>query len=141
MTTPHAGDAEPYRLPEPDMSHALTFTIPLPLSLNNMYPTSKSGHRYMTKEGKSFKSAAGMYAMVAARDAGWEDGSGPLGLRLVMWFLNTNRRRDIDNRIKAAADAIAEGLCIDDSRFDELHVYRAGVSAEARCEVTVWRLT
>ncbi len=133
------------RLPEPDTSHALTFTIPLPLSLNNMYPTSKSGHRYMTKEGKSFKSAASMYAMVAARnagwEAGWEAGSGPLGLRLVMWFLNTNRRRDIDNRIKAAADAIAEGLGIDDSRFDELHVYRAGVSAEAKCEVTVWRLT
>ncbi len=136
----HGQDAEPYNLPMPGPPHVLTFTIPLPMSLNNMYPTSKSGHRYMTDAGKVFKHVAGMCAMVAARDAGWEAGIGPLGLRLVMWFAN-KRRTDLDNRVKAAMDSIAEGLDIDDSRFDELHVYRAGVSDEPRCECSVWRLT
>ena len=131
---------EPYSgLPLADTRHVLTFTIALPLSLNNMYPTSKSGHRYMTKEGKDFKRHAVAEAAIAMIETGWDAGSGPLGLRLVMWFPN-KRRTDLDNRIKAAMDAIAYGLDVDDSRFDQLHVYRAGVSAEPRCECTVWTL-
>ncbi len=139
--TYRAGDAEPYRLPEPDTSHALTFTIPLAPSLNNAYPTNwRTGRRYLSKAGNDFKADAGTMVRVYAYAADWESGSGPLGLRLVMWFPN-KRRTDLDGRIKLAQDAIAEGLGVDDSQFDELHVYRAGVDTDARCVCTVWRLS
>jgi len=132
---------EPYSgLPLADTRHVLAFTIPLAPSLNNAYPTNwRTGRRYLTKAGNDFKTEVSTMTRVYAYSADWEAGSGPLGLRLVMWFAN-KRRTDLDNRIKAAMDAIAEGLGIDDSRFDELHVYRAGISPEPRCEVTVWPL-
>jgi len=132
---------EPYSgLPLADTRHVLAFTIPLAPSLNNAYPTNwRTGRRYLTKAGNEFKTEVSTITRVYAYSADWEAGSGPLGLRLVMWFPN-KRRTDLDGRIKLAQDAIAEGLGIDDSRFDELHVYRAGVSPEPRCEVSVWRL-
>jgi len=132
---------EPYSgLPLADTRHVLTFTIPLAPSLNNAYPTNwRTGRRYLTKAGNDFKHDVSTMARVYAYSADWDAGSGPLGLRLVMWFPN-KRRTDLDGRIKLAQDAIAEGLGIDDSRFDELHVYRAGVSDEPRCEVTCWQL-
>jgi len=132
---------EPYSgLPLADTRHVLTFTIPLPVPLNNAYPTNwRTGRRYLTKAGNDFKAEVGTVVRVYAYRAGWEAGESRLGLRLVMWFPN-KRRTDLDGRIKLAQDAIAEGLCIDDSRFDELHVYRAGVSAEPRCEVSVWTI-
>ncbi len=132
---------EPYSgLPLADTRHVLTFTIPLPIPLNNAYPTNwRTGRRYLSKAGNDFKAEVSTMTRVYAYRADWEPGSGPLGLRLVMWFPN-KRRTDLDGRIKLAQDAIADGLGVDDSRFDELHVYRAGVSDEPRCEVTCWRL-
>ena len=132
---------EPYSgLPLADTRHVLTFTIPLAPSLNNAYPTNwRTGRRYLSKAGNDFKTEVGTMARVYASSADWEAGSGPLGLRLVMWFPN-KRRTDLDGRIKLAQDAIADGLSIDDSRFDELHVYRAGVSDDPRCEVSVWTI-
>ncbi len=129
----------PYGLPLPDTSHLLTFTIPLPVSLNNAYPTSKNGRRFLSKAGKAFKDETSVIVWLAESDADWEAGDGALGIRLMMWFPN-KRRADIDNRIKLALDSIAEALGVDDSQFDELHVYRAGVSPKPKCVVTVWRL-
>jgi len=132
---------EPYSgLPLPDTSHVLTFTIGLPVSLNAAYPTNfKTGRRFTSKAATAFKDETCVIARLAANAARWESGSGPLGLRLVLWFPN-KRRADIDNKIKLALDSIAGALGVDDAVFDELHVYRAGVSAEPRCEVTVWHL-
>ncbi len=131
---------EPYSgLPLADTRHVLTFTIALPVSLNNAYPTAKNGRRFLSKAGKAFKDETSVIVWLAESDADWKAGDGPLGIRLMMWFPN-KRRADIDNRIKLALDSVAGALGVDDSRFDELHVYRAGVSDEARCEVSVWPL-
>jgi len=131
---------EPYsRLPLPDTSHLLTFTIGLPVPANNAYPTSRTGHRYTSSRAKAFKQAAGFITHAARLSSRWESGNGPLGLRLVLWFKD-NRRTDIDGRVKLAQDAICEALHVDDSCIHELHVYRAGISPDPRCECTVWRL-
>ena len=132
---------EPYSgLPLADTRHVLTFTIPLPVAANNAYPTNfKTGRRFISRAALNFKHTAGIIVQTTANTNDWESGSGPLGLRLVLWFKD-NRRTDIDGRVKLAQDAICEALGIDDSRIHELHVYRAGVSAEPRCEVTCWQL-
>ena len=135
----HGQDTEPYNLPLPGPPHVLAFTIPLPVPANNAYPTSRTGHRYTSSRAKVFKQAAGFITHAARVSSRWESGNGPLGLRLVLWFKD-NRRTDIDGRVKLAQDAICEALGVDDSRIHELHVYRAGVSVEPRCEVTCWRI-
>ena len=130
---------DPYSgLPLADTRHVLAFTIPLPPPANNAYPTNfKTGRRYLTGRGKAFKQIASVDARIAMIESGWQPGAGPLGLRLRLWFPN-KRRTDLDGRIKLTQDSIADGLGVDDSIFNELHVYRAGVSAEPRCEVSVW---
>ncbi len=132
---------DPYSgLPLPDTSHALTFTLPMPPTLNTAYPTNfKTGRRYTSKAAAAWKAEAVVITRLAARSCDWESHGGPLGLRMVLTFAN-KRRADIDNRCKLTIDAVTDALGVDDSCIHELHVYRAGVSDDPRCEVTLWRL-
>lgn len=133
-------DAEPYDLPIPDTSHVLSFTVDVPPTLNNAYPTNpKTGRRFPSKAATKFKKDAGWIAKQAAVAADWEAGLLRLGMALLIVFPETVRRRDISNRIKLCEDAIAEALGFDDERVDMI-VVRRGDSGEPRCEVKIWFL-
>lgn len=123
----------------------LTFEIPVPPSLNNAYMTVslKRGRtrRVPTERTLAFKVEAGWRAREAACLTGWEVNDGDrIGFSLLVWF-GSNRRTDIDNRIKLALDAIAEALGFDDSVVDLVVVQRAGIDrANPRAVVTLTHL-
>lgn len=66
-------------------------------------------------------------------------GLGDLSARLVMAaWVPDNRRRDLDNLLKAALDAIVKaGLLVDDSQVVDLRIYRAGLD-RTNPRITVW---
>lgn len=114
----------------------LHLTLPLPLSLNNAYPTSKAGKRYLTTAGKRWKLAAAYLIRSAATAQGFAvSEKARLALSMVLHFAD-NRRCDISNRVKMAEDALAESLGFDDCRIDRLDVSRGPVDKDnPRCEV------
>jgi Holliday junction resolvase RusA-like endonuclease len=108
--------------------------IPLTPSLNNAYPTDyKTGRRFSSATLVGFKSAAIPLITVAATMAEWTAPTGArLRLTLRHWF--PDRRAlsasDADNRIKAAKDALAEALGINDNRIYSVTSIKAGVDAD-----------
>lgn len=94
-----------------------------PPSLNNMYPTSRAGHRFLSSEGKAFKNA---FELEMNRQ-GWPclieyaDHSFSLIVEFYWsgWFTKDGKlwtNRDVSNRYKAIEDAIFKKIQIDDSR-------------------------
>ena len=120
----------------------ITFTIPLPPSFNNAQRNARTHIRYMTAEAAHFKHMAFMKARSVR--VGGEFPLGPeerkrarYALTLVLHFPSV-RRFDLDNRVKLAQDAIADGLDFDDSQIDDLRVIRGEVDRRnPRCEVTL----
>lgn len=117
----------------------ITCTIPLPPSLNNAYPTSRAGRRFPSAALKAFKTEAGWKIKAAAR--GWQPTKGArLALSMILHFPD-RRRADIDNRIKAAGDVLAETLGFDDSTIDSITVTRGEPDkANPRCVLTLGHL-
>src|ERR1051326_2237948 len=87
--------------------------IPMPPSLNNCFPTSKSGHRYPSEDYKAWQESAG-YALKAQRP---HSITVPCAVTLTM--KEPKHRCDLDNRIKPVLDLIVKHSVIpdDDSRF------------------------
>lgn len=112
----------------------ITFTTPLPPSLNNAYTNGRGhGRRVLTAEGRMYKSGV---ASLLLGQRPLPEGA-RVGLTLRLWF-KTRQRADISNRVKLLEDALSEALGFDDCRVDRLIVERAGYDAEwPRCEVVV----
>jgi Holliday junction resolvase RusA-like endonuclease len=114
--------------------------IPLAPSLNNAYPTDyKTGRRFSSAELKTFKGSAIPLIRVAATMAEFEPPhNARLQLTLRHWFADSRglSTSDADNRIKAAKDALAEALGINDNRIYSVTSIKAGVDrAEPRTEI------
>jgi len=107
----------------------------LPPTANHMYRPNGRGGRLLTDEAKAFRVVLGAAARQAARLAGWQMPSGPLRLAILLTF-DDRRKADIDNRCKAALDALAIALEFDDARVDEILIRRVGVEPRRpRCEL------
>lgn len=60
----------------------------------------------------------------------------------IMCYPPDRRRRDLDNVLKAALDALVfAGVMLDDSQIDRLAIERCAVGAPGRLEITIERLT
>jgi len=90
-----------------------------PISLNNLYPTSKSGHRYMSDDGLMFKTTLSWHIVKDLLDKklraeDFSKLSNPLILKILlgfpdMFYKNGNlRKRDTSNHIKPIEDVLAE---------------------------------
>jgi Holliday junction resolvase RusA-like endonuclease len=112
----------------------ITLTIPmLPPSVNHMYVTCGGGRKALSGEAEAFRSLV-LAALCGERPAVPD---GPLAFGLYLTF-DTKRRQDVDNRIKAAIDAIALALRFDDSRVARIVAERARqVAREPRCVMTL----
>lgn len=112
----------------------MTYTLPWPPSLNNMYPTVR-GRRVLSAEGKRFKASVVAHVLSQGRPAK------PLAGRLrleVLVYPPDRRRRDLSNLVKAVEDALtAAGVWEDDSQVDVLQVARMFVSPKGAITVTV----
>lgn len=114
----------------------LTIILPiLPPTVNHMYASNKGGGKRLTSEAQAFRVEAILRTRNAAALSGYALPAGPLALEMRLTF-PTNRRQDIDNRIKSALDALALALDFDDTRIVRITVERAGYGA-ARCELTL----
>jgi len=105
----------------------------LPPTVNHMYITCKGGRKALSAEAEAFRKLV-LAALSGVLPAVPE---GPLEFTLRL-TLDTKRRQDIDNRIKAALDAVAIALRFDDCRVSRIIVERAGYAAkQPRCEIEI----
>lgn len=110
----------------------VALVLPWPPSLNNMYPTSRSGRRYLSDEGKAFKAAA--LAAISEQDA--RSFVGPV--KIAMRLYRPQKRGDLSNRIKAVEDVLtAAGVWQDDGQVVELHATRFDDKENPRAEVEI----
>jgi len=80
---------------------SLTFTVPLPPSVNRLYTIQKNRLR-LTQLGDAFKQEAGWIARMACRDAEFETVEAEhVGMTVHLYM----KRGDGDNRLKALQDA------------------------------------
>jgi Holliday junction resolvase RusA-like endonuclease len=112
-----------------------TLTIPaltvavgmLPPTVNHQYITRAGGGKALTREAATFRRLVGSLCRTAVREAGWSYPEGArLELEIRLTFPN-RKNQDIDNRVKAALDALALALGFNDSCVDRIVVERVGV--------------
>lgn len=92
----------------------VTFTLPFPVPLNNMYPTNRQGRRFLSPRGKAFKAEVKSITYPPVKL------SGELS---VTFYLTApdRRRRDIDGLLKGPIDALQDaGFFEDDSQIKKL---------------------
>jgi len=105
------------------MSETLSLTLPFPPSVNTYWRSVVINGRVrvlISKKGREYRKA------VAAAVAGtkWKGGSRRLAVDIHA-YMPDNRRRDLDNLLKAALDALSSaGIYEDDSQIDLLHILR-----------------
>lgn len=105
----------------------------LPPTVNHMYIARKGGGKALSAEAETFRKLV----LSRVSEARPVVPDGPLSLTVRLWF-GDRRKCDIDNRLKAAIDALALALRFDDSRIHEIHAVRAGWDpGRPRCEMVL----
>lgn len=101
----------------------VTIEIPFPPTVNTIWRNFR-GRMVMSKAGREYRQAV-VGAVYAARVQGF----GRQKLSVVIGaHMPDERRRDLDNLLKAANDALqAARLFEDDSQIVDLRIYRAGL--------------
>jgi len=98
----------------------LAFSLPVPPSTNNLYVNAR-GKRVKSKQYADWITDAGWAAKTAV--AGKERCKAPY---LITYEVPTDKRRDLDNYLKAANDLLVRvGIIPDDSLIDSLSISRA----------------
>ena len=105
----------------------LTVIVPvLPPTVNHMYALNRDGSKRLTDEAQSFRAYVVAEARSTARLTGWRLPAGALEFEIKLTY-GTKHRTDIDNRVKAALDAIAIAFDFDDTRIERIVIERAGI--------------
>jgi len=111
----------------------LVLNLPLPPSINHYWGTH--GHRrYVSKAGVAFKEAVSDYV---AEYAVPKLGNARLEFQVTL-YPKDRRKQDIDNRIKALWDALADaGVFDNDEQIDVLIVHRGEIKKGGGCLVYI----
>ncbi len=105
-----------------ERSRMITLTLPWPPSVNHYWRMWR-GRMLISLEGREYRKRV----LVTLRLAGVEPMSGPLAVEIDA-FPPDRRRRDTDNLLKAALDALQHaGVYDDDSQIEDLHIRRRGI--------------
>ena len=102
-----------------------TFKLPMPPSLNDYYGhSSPSAHRvikYVKTKGKEYRINTKKYILSNNLNI---QANVPLKMEILLIF-NTNRKQDIDNRLKCLLDALTYSeVYEDDSLIYDLHIVK-----------------
>ncbi len=111
----------------------LILTLPLPPSVNHYWGVH--GHRrYISKAGKEFKEKVSDYV---AEYRVPKLGNARLEMQVTL-YPKHRRKQDIDNRIKALWDALADaGVFDNDEQIDILMVQRGPIKKDGGCMVII----
>jgi crossover junction endodeoxyribonuclease RusA len=111
----------------------LILNLPLPPSVNH-YWGSHGHRRYISKAGKEFKEKVSDYVVE------WKVpklGTARLEMQVTL-YPKDRRKQDIDNRIKALWDALADaGVFDNDEQIDVLMVQRGAIKKGGGCLVVI----
>jgi crossover junction endodeoxyribonuclease RusA len=105
--------------------------LPLPPSVNHYW--GQHGHRrYVSKAGVAFKAQVSDYVIEYRVP---KLGTARLAMTVVL-FPKDRRKQDIDNRIKALWDALADaGVFDNDEQIDTLFIERGEIKKDGGCRV------
>ena len=109
----------------------LILDLPLPPSVNHYW--GQHGHRrYVSKAGIAFKAQVSDYVIEYRVP---KLGTARLAMTVVL-FPKDRRKQDIDNRIKALWDALADaGVFDNDEQIDTLFIERGEIKKDGGCRV------
>lgn len=100
---------------------ALTINVPFPPSVNHYWRHSRGMH-FISAEGKRFRTAVVAEVLNTFGRSKRIPLDGPLGLRIEIRAPD-NRRRDLDNTLKALLDGLGHaGLYHDDSQIVQIDI-------------------
>ncbi len=114
---------------------SLSVTLPLPPSVNEYWKPLPNGRGlYLTKSAKQFRT-----------DVGWlmkgKPTFGDAELAVMIQWHMTDRRSDVDNRIKPVLDALEHAGTFDDDRqVVDIRAVKMHPVKGGRCHVKVWTL-
>lgn len=118
-------------------SEVLHVCIPVPPSINDLYWTDKQGIRHMTSMGHKFKAHAVKEIQGCALIQGFTCAAGS-AVKISVQLMFGRAGRDLDNCYKILQDSIAKALGFNDSRVNEIHMYRIeGFKGQSACSVEV----
>jgi crossover junction endodeoxyribonuclease RusA len=111
----------------------LILDLPLPPSVNHYW--GQHGHRkYVSKAGVAFKAQVSDYVIEYRVP---KLGTARLAMTVVL-FPKDRRKQDIDNRIKALWDALADaGVFDNDEQIDTLFIERGEIKKDGGCRVYI----
>jgi crossover junction endodeoxyribonuclease RusA len=99
----------------------LNITLPWPPSVNTYWRTV-NGRMLISADGRAYRKAVADQMLIQRAQKHFD---GPLQLT-VEAYRPDNRRRDLDNLLKAALDSLAHaGVYEDDSQIHDLRIYWA----------------
>lgn len=114
----------------------ISYTLPLPPTINHAYGQRRNGGKYIKPAGIVFRTAV---AEIVAT-AGHPTLTGRLSL-FVAVHPATRARQDLDNRSKALQDAMTHaGVWLDDNQIDDLHMVRREIVKGGMVKVVVTEL-
>ncbi len=119
---------------------ALTFTLPLPISVNSMYGKAKNGRRFLVAQAKRFKDDSILIARSTANREGWHYREGQQLKIVCTYFFEDNRVADLDNLLKLSLDALKEALHFDDcwQIVSDVRARAGGIDKRnPRCEIAI----
>lgn len=104
----------------------LAIELPFPPSVNRIWRTV-AGRTLLSAEGRTYRRRVAVEFM---RPSVIRFGATPVTVSIAAWMPD-RRRRDLDNLLKAALDALTHAGCWDDdSQIEDLSIRRAGFAPD-----------
>ena len=117
----------------------LTYTLPWPPSVNRYWRTpSGASHPIVSEEGRRYRKTVGQIVMA---NGAKKMAPGRYGVQ-VKAYPGDNRRRDLDNLLKATLDSLEDaGVWADDAMIDQIGIERVWMAPKrGEIEVTAWTI-
>ena len=111
----------------------MTLDLPFPPSVNHYWVRNRNGSVRISNEGQAFR----LQVVAICRKQRVKPLAGRLAVVITL-FPPDRRRRDLDNVLKAALDALQHGGCYaDDSQIDHLAILRSHIERNGKMRVII----
>lgn len=105
-------------------------------TVNHIYAQSRSGRRFMTKDGKAYKK---MVANLAATTHALEPSDKALAVEIDYVFPN-RLRRDVTNYEKPLLDSLEGIIYLDDTQIYDCHLKKQIIKGEQYTDIRVYEI-